>query len=677
MSFLFPNYLFALGLMAVPVIIHYFNFRRPKRVLFTNIKFLKEVKSFSNARNKLKNILVMLMRMLFIAAVVLAFAKPRFSEDGQAPVSGNAGHISVYFDNSYSMQAEADSRRLFDLGLAYIDKLSANTPDNALFHFTDNGFAGSPGSFIEKSKLAERLAGEGFSPSGKTLADVYERQAGILNKEAPQGGGILWVSDFQKNSVGSLENLQIDTLNSFYLVPLQPNTEANLYIDSVWQESPFVKPQEINAVFARVRNTGGKEAQGKTLKLMVDGVMMASVAVDVPANSAQTVSLSFSLNEGGAKKCSARLEDYPVVFDDEYFFVLQVAPTVNIIHIGGGEGTFVQDVYSNEPYFKITTFKSTAIDYSALSTADLIVAESLDEIDPSLSVALQKALSEGRSVMLFPGEKADAKTYGAFTGLSVSQSGLKADLVKFGQKISAPATGNGFFEGVFEKLQPDMSMPTAVPLLSWNGTGEHILKFQNGQPFLTAFDRGAAKLYCAASPLAGAFSDFANHSLFVPVMYKIALRSKKASGKNAYTFEERFAEIPYEGQGKQDIFKLKNEKNEFIPVQRLVAGKIIVEIPETGLESGCYDLTNGKQTAGALAFNYGKKESNLEAYTPAEIKKAFEGRKNVKVFEQADEDAFVKQFQDQKAGGQLWRYFVVLALAALLAETLLIRFWKR
>ena len=44
MQFLFPVFLVALISIAIPIIIHLFHFRRFKKVYFTNVRFLKEVK---------------------------------------------------------------------------------------------------------------------------------------------------------------------------------------------------------------------------------------------------------------------------------------------------------------------------------------------------------------------------------------------------------------------------------------------------------------------------------------------------------------------------------------------------------------------------------------------------------------------------------------------------------
>ena len=57
MQFLYPTFLWALTALAIPVILHLFYFRRFKKVYFTNVRFLKEVKDETSMRSKLRNLL--------------------------------------------------------------------------------------------------------------------------------------------------------------------------------------------------------------------------------------------------------------------------------------------------------------------------------------------------------------------------------------------------------------------------------------------------------------------------------------------------------------------------------------------------------------------------------------------------------------------------------------------
>jgi uncharacterized membrane protein len=113
MQFLFPNFLWALGLLAIPVIIHLFYFRRYKEVYFTNVKFLKELVEETASRNKLKNLLILLSRLLALAALIFAFAQPFLNNENQKDLGSSA--VSIYVDNSWSMNAKSTEISLFQL----------------------------------------------------------------------------------------------------------------------------------------------------------------------------------------------------------------------------------------------------------------------------------------------------------------------------------------------------------------------------------------------------------------------------------------------------------------------------------------------------------------------------------------------------------------------------------
>jgi hypothetical protein len=167
--------------------------------------------------------------------------------------------------------------------------------------------------------------------------------------------------------------------------------------------------------------------------------------------------------------------------------------------------------------------------------------------------------------------------------------------------------------------------------------------------------------------------------MFVLIMYKIAMGSKRANFKNAYTFDEAYAEIPLDSISGKETFALKHpEGGLHIPGQRVAGGKLLIEIPNHGLLPGCYEIVSKSsgQVAGALALNHAKKESDLTTYSAADLKAAFEGRPNIRVFDQSDEEHFASALQNKQPSTWLWRLFLLLALLCLLAETLTLRFWK-
>ena len=121
MTFLYPSFLWALGVLAIPVIIHLFNFRRTSRIYFSNTKFLKLVKEVTTAKRRLKHYLILASRILLLTFLVLAFAQPIIPAQEQM---GNGRSISLYIDNSQSMSAQMPDRtRGLDAGLSFAQKI--------------------------------------------------------------------------------------------------------------------------------------------------------------------------------------------------------------------------------------------------------------------------------------------------------------------------------------------------------------------------------------------------------------------------------------------------------------------------------------------------------------------------------------------------------------------------
>ena len=77
-----PKLLYALFAIAIPIIIHLLNLQKEKKIYFSSIRFLKEIKEKNRKRVKLKNILILISRILAITFLVIAFAKPYIAEKG-------------------------------------------------------------------------------------------------------------------------------------------------------------------------------------------------------------------------------------------------------------------------------------------------------------------------------------------------------------------------------------------------------------------------------------------------------------------------------------------------------------------------------------------------------------------------------------------------------------------
>jgi len=680
MSFLLPSYLLGLFLVAVPVIIHFFNFQRAKKVYFTNVAFLSSVKEVTNSRNKLKNLLVLLARVLFITFLVLAFARP-FIPNKQAGEISNSNYVSIYFDNSYSLQNELNEKRLFDVAVAFVEQISGIFSSNTLYQLVDNTFESNLSFFYEKDRLNEKLYETSYSNAGRTLEQVAVRQLQAVQESgAKSGNHIFWVSDFQKSSVGNLSSLKIDSTNNFYLVPLAPDRRTNLFVDSVWLDNPFIKEQENNKLYVLAKNAGDEAIENRSLKLYIDDKQVSSTTVSLNAGEKKEIELTFAVSDAGEKRCKIEVEDYPVTFDNEFYFILKVAPKIRIVNINEGEYSFVPEVYAHESFFEVINFNVNALDYNVLNSADLIVLENLNQVENALLIALQRALNNGTSLTIFPGKNADATSFGSLVDLPITAiKPVQQDGAYLQMGLKVPEDENPFFEGVFEKVSSNMSMPRGAPVIEWPRAGNVLLNLRNEKPFLAEVGSALGKVYLFAVPLNPKLSDLPRHALFVPVMYKIAISSKLKNNKLAYSFNESIAQLSFDSLSKNDIFKLTYQDFELIPSQRVVNNQLLINIPQNNIEAGNYQVAKNNSASyfASIAFNYDKTESVLEYYNQEELENTIGQYPNVQIFNAAEMDNFVKEFNTRNIAKPLWRYALMLALFFLLIEVLLIRFWKK
>ena len=79
MQFKYPEILYFLGLLIIPIIVHLFQLQRFVKVPFTNVAFLKKLVLQTRKSSRIKKWLILATRLLLLTAIIIAFAQPYFS----------------------------------------------------------------------------------------------------------------------------------------------------------------------------------------------------------------------------------------------------------------------------------------------------------------------------------------------------------------------------------------------------------------------------------------------------------------------------------------------------------------------------------------------------------------------------------------------------------------------
>jgi hypothetical protein len=126
-------------------------------------------------------------------------------------------------------------------------------------------------------------------------------------------------------------------------------------------------------------------------------------------------------------------------------------------------------------------------------------------------------------------------------------------------------------------------------------------------------------------------------------------------------------------------FSIKKYENEytFIPEQQIINNGLMLDMHE-GIETdGFYELIWDEKPEYVFAFNYDRAESQLDFYTEEELREQIESEElnRIQVLS-AGHTGYLEMLNTVENESQLWKLFIIFALLMLLAETLVLRFWK-
>jgi Aerotolerance regulator N-terminal/Beta-galactosidase trimerisation domain len=673
MQFLFPAFMFALAALAIPIIIHLFYFRRFKTVYFTNVRFLREVKEESSARRKLRNLLVLTARCLAIACLVFAFAQPFLPRNTEGVKKGEKA-ASIFIDNSFSMNALSKDLSLLEKAKQKAREIVQAYATDDKFQILTNDFEGRHQRLVSKEEALGLIDEVKTTPSVQEISKVIYRQQQALNSGKAPNKTAFVLSDFQKN-VADIAGFKDSTLE-VYLLPLAAVQEKNIAIDSAWFESPVQMMGQSNPLVVRVTNYTNADVENIKLSVAQNGQEKPVGLLKIKAKSSIEDTVQISVMKTGWHEAKLNITDYPVQFDDNYFFTFNVASTINILNINDGQNNrFLQNALGSAKNFKIVDQSSGGVQYSQFSNYSMIVLNGLNSLSSGLASELAQYIKNGGNALIFPANSADLTSYNAFSN-SLQTNGLSA-FEATPREISSINTEEFIFKDVFTNKNNNLKLPnTTGNYRLVNRNGENIMTYRDGSSFITKNKIGKGNMYLCAASLDEKSSTLARSGeVFVPMLYRMAISGAK-DWRVGYTIgKDDFIEADSKGIAGEKSYKMKGAKEEFIPEQRIVSGKAILGVKEGVKTAGFYSLfTKPDSALYKFGFNYDRRESLLE-YLDNKALKGLE-RSNIKVFDETAEANFTAVVGEQNQGVALWRWFVISALIFMLIEVLLLRFWK-
>ena len=441
MHFVHPILLWGLTAAAAPVLIHLINMLRHRRVDWAAMEFLLVSQRKHRTWIIFKQLLLLLLRILAVAAVVLMVAQPLLRNQwGNLLGTTKTQHI-LLLDDSFSMSDRWGDTNAFDQAKAAIQRIGAaaaretqpQTMTLLRFSQVNRPGRGTQADLVNKpvgpdfpAKLAEELKLLEVSQTAAEPGPALEALDSPLLASAEGERRIVYLlSDFRARQWDKPTELKkqlqrlSDAGTELRLIDCVKAARPNLAIASL-EPAEGIRAAKVEwSMEVGVQNFGPTTVKDVSVLLSEDnGAARGGLAIaEIPPG--QVVKERFPVFFPTARQhfIAARLEHDAVETDNSRFAVVDLPAEVPVLLVDGDEAA-TDARYLNmllAPGGQVTTGIKPTIEMPAylgakpLGQFQAITLANVDRLDPSAVRALEQYVRDGGGVAFFLGERTDSR----------------------------------------------------------------------------------------------------------------------------------------------------------------------------------------------------------------------------------------------------------------------------
>ncbi len=640
MQFKYPALLYALFLLLIPILIHLFQLRRFQKVAFTNVSFLKKVSMQTRKSSQIKKWLVLMLRLFGIAAIVIAFAEPF---KASVTALNSTKETTLYIDNSFSMQANGAKGPLLNSALQ--DLLGQIQPKATVNWFTNN----SSKKGVSVQELKEDFFNIKYTQKQLSPKQVLLKADAFFSKDETSDKRLIYISDFQKKTPFPKvsDRYKVDA------VQLTSLLQQNIAIDSAYVVSNNTGATQLIVALSATQMA----STPVSVSLFNQGILSSKIAVNFNKNRKQNI--TFDIDTTPGFKGSITITDNGLSYDNNLYFSVNSPKKIKVLSIHTANAGFLKRLFTTKE-FEYTTQDAKTLNYNLLSQQNCIILNELKNIDTSLSNALQDFSQNGGSVLIIPAIDIDVSSYNTLLR-NLNLGAFERQLVQQ-KKISNIAFDHPLYSDVFEKRITNFQFPTLNSFYTITSQAPTLLGFEDEKPFLLGINNN----YLATAAFNTQNSNFSSAALIVPTLYNIA-RSSIAPPKLYYTIASSVSFGVSAKLSGDEILHIKDSIINFIPPQKIKANKVVITTNEYPKSAGTFSINNADEYIESVSYNYNRDESNV---VYGDVKK-WDG-----VTPHQSINSLFDAILKNNTITDFWKWFALLALLFLIAEMLVLKFYK-
>jgi len=671
MTYQNPHLLYALFAIAIPIIIHLFNFRKHKTIYFSSVRFLKKIKEENKKTSELKNILVLLSRILAISFLVIAFAKPYIPTNS----TQNPNDILLYLDNSQSMDVDFGKGNLLNNAKSKaIEIVQAYTEENN-FYLITNDFESRDVSNYTANLM--KLQIDKIEPSARqrSISDIIAR----ANSIKTENSHLYFISDFQQNSIRINDLKEQKINNKISLIPMANNNTKNISIDSLFTSGPvFISDNEVE-LHVIISNTGNEDIENEVLFLHLDNKQKSQQYINLLAKETKEIVFNFSPPSHQFINGEIKTHDSPITFDNSLFFTLTKAKKINISIINKEIGNkALKAIFGNDTaLFNLTSMTIKNINYNTLMRQNFIILNEVVELSSGLLSSLLSFTNNGGSLLIIP--PSDLASFSSYNillnSLGVNTINRKKEnRLKINQFSTNHPIYNNVFSSPLEKVNYPISNQNYV--LNSKKMSTQIIGLANKEDFLSVYTSKNGCIYQFSSPLNNNYNNFTRHALFVPTLINMATSSILVDRPYYIIGSNREISTKYINTP-TNITHIKGENIDIIPTLTNKNGKQLLDPHNQIVRNGIYSIINNNLIVDKIAFNYNNSEGITSALDTDEIQEFISTNniENISIVSTKTSN-LKKIIQEQETGKEYWKIALLISLICFALEIILIKLIK-
>lgn len=699
MSFLRPEYLWGLLALAIPVIIHLINFRRPEKLAFSTLSFFEELRRTTVRKLRFKQWLLLAARLLFITLLVLALARPVLWNDGQG-VASQTGEYVLVIDNSQSMSRIDAEGPLLEQGKNVLREIINQSAENARFLLLTTHGAPIPLQFRDARQTLALLDDVEAVSKSENISSVWQQltsTGGYSNRALTW----FWAGDRTQawheylNQV--IESADTKLWNVTY-IDISGDQFQNVAVSNLDLQNQMVSMGRPAFFDATVTNYGDQPVANYQLSMRMNERLVGQETFSLGAFESQTMTFEVSVQKPGDQRIRLSVSGDPVEYDNTYHAVLSVPERKKIGIISDQQPgrnqsrtyieAFTDAANSLTGELELNTVSPDDATPGSLDEYDALVINSLEEIPAYLNEFLVSYTEQGGGLLLIPSQDLNLESWNQLLNrLRVGNiSGVLGSYGSFEEisNIAPPDIQHPVFQGMFDTNKGDRinierpSLYYQLQLsLNGNGFNNTLLKTDTNHPVLVESRTGNGRVLTFTVGLEPAWSTLPGNAFFAPLIYRSFYYASASSGTqlasddidNPFTYTASFSNASVE--------ITTDNGNTIKPDVRTLLNSMTIRYSGYELTPGFIELSNG--TVSRLhALNISEYESILQKIDLSALESDLKGLFNsVSVVQQeaAELSSSRQTIFAQGFGREIWSLLLIFSLIVLLGEQIIARFY--